>query len=156
MKDRCANITKILERYLDGQLSSRKALKVEAHLKECRLCQGRLAELEEIKSLVQETLVDQAADERVQGLWQRVETRLAGQEKQTAWFRWPWIFSLKPALAMLLLIVAVAGFFALSGIDLKKGPALNEVTILSLENSGPGVMVFQSAETDLTVIWILS
>ena len=156
MKDICINISKVLERYLDGELSPRKVAKVEAHLKECRLCQGRLAELKEVGSLVRASLEEHASDERVQGLWTRVEASLGDSGKEPGWFPWRWVFSFKPALAMVLVIVAVAGFFTLSRMGSEKVPFSSQVTILSLENSGPGVMVFQSAEADLTVIWILS
>lgn len=110
---RCENIMPMLDDLLDKTLSPDEAREVEKHLFACESCRRRFVELKKADGILREVVREMvAAVEVPSGLGDRVEKRLAGEQKKPLVKRLPAFLKNPAVAAAVLLLVAAAGIFS--------------------------------------------
>ncbi len=121
---RCPKAKKILSDYLDDNLSSRKRIQLEAHLRDCPDCDAELAQLRSLNAMLQEAGKVEVPEEYWDNYWNRLSVKLPPIKAPSNWnrgilrlFRQP-----IPAVYALLavLLVGLAVFFSDSYLDSRK------------------------------------
>jgi hypothetical protein len=169
--------------YRDGELASLGRRWVGAHLERCRFCAGELADLERLHAALALDAPD-PGEPVWAAFWPQVRERLAGPivaepVSAAAWWRaWGSMIG-RPRLAFgSVAVVAALGVLAIlapwqdagpptippvsvpapgqPAPGAAEAPALAQVLIQSVETDDPqsAVMVFDSPESDVTVLWV--
>ncbi len=159
MKDSCSAVSKLLEKYFDREVTDDEKSFVEGHLLDCRTCQGVLRSMEELRNLVRAPVEEAVQREDFQWIWQKIERGIRLEERpafwQTlqAWLQIPPLFRKKvwiPAATAvaIILIIAIPMFFK------KTSSLLNQSVIEYVESQTHNVMIYESENKRVTVIWL--
>ena len=159
MRDPCASVSELLERYFDRDVTDQEKTFVEGHLKDCQACQDELRSLEEIQTLLKAPVDEAARQEDFAWVWQKIEREIQPRESPSWWeslrawigvssffHKRVWI----PAAAAALIVILVAAPFLM-----KKTPSqLDASVVVYLESDTNNVMVYEPEKENVTVIWL--
>jgi hypothetical protein len=159
VKDSCSAVSKLLEKYFDQEVTDEERSLVDAHLLECDACQGVLNSMEKLRNLVKAPVEEALQEEDFPWVWQKIERGIRLEEKRTfgetlrMWLRIPpfsqrkvWI----PAVAAIsiILILTIPSLF-------KKTSSYPTSSVVEyIESQTNNVMVYESEDTKVTVIWL--
>jgi anti-sigma factor RsiW len=159
MKDLCSQVLKLLEKYFDQEVTDKEKLLVESHLQACPACLDVLRSMEELRTFIKVPVEAAAQEEDFPWVWQKIEREIRSQRKPT------WLQALRswldvsPLLKKKIWIPAVATLAVLLMItaqlifkETPSYPGLSDVEYLESEDYN--VMVYQSENQKVTVIWL--
>jgi hypothetical protein len=152
-----------LERYADAALSARQADSIGAHLEGCEGCRNQLDGELRLKELVQSAVV-QPPDPDWTAFWPGIQARMARQAPPPVRDPW-WVpfwkpFWGHPRLALgSAMVAALALFLVLRPLDNGQMASVAAAPLVVQDVSTPdpnrAVMVYSTADSALTVIWLL-
>ena len=159
MKESCSAVSKLLEKYFDQEVTDEEKSVVETHLLDCQACQEVLRSMEELRNLVRAPVEEAVQKEDFQWIWQKIERGIRLEERPTFWEtlqswlqisplfqRKVWI-SAAVAVAIIL-IITIPMFF-------KKTPSLLDQSVIEyVESQTHNVMIYESENKKVTVIWL--
>jgi len=159
MKHPCSSVSKLLEKYLDQEVTDQEKALVETHLFDCSSCRDAMKSMEELSTVMKVPLYEIAREEDFDRVWQKVKREIRSEEKHSWWegFRsWfgfatlhqkrVWIPAVAAALVLILVTVPLL---------LKKSPSLPvEFGVEYVESKTNNVMVYEVEESKVTVIWL--
>jgi anti-sigma factor RsiW len=159
MQDLCSQVLKLLEKYFDQEATDKEKLLVEGHLQVCPACLDVLRSMEELRTFIKVPVEAAAQEEDFPWVWQKIEREIRSQRKPT------WLQSLRswldvsPLLKKKIWIPAVATLAVLLMItaqlifkETPSYPGLSDIEYLESEDYN--VMVYQSENQKVTVIWL--
>ena len=159
MRDPCASVSELLERYFDRDVTDQERAFVEHHLQDCQACQAELKSLEELQTMLKTPVDEAARQEDFAWVWQKIEREIQEREKPSwrdsvrAWFDLSFPFRRRvwiPAVAAALLIIAIG-----SPLFFKENPSQTELSIVEyVESHTNNVMVFESERENVAIIWL--
>ena len=159
MKGSCSAISKLLEKYFDQEVTHEEKSLVEAHLLDCQACRDVLRSMEELRILMKVPVEEAAEQEDFPWVWQKIERGIQLEEKPTfwetlqVWLQTSPLFQKKvwipaaTAVAMIL-IITIPFFFK------KTSSLLNQSVIEYVESQTHNVMIYESENKKVTVIWL--
>jgi anti-sigma factor RsiW len=163
MKKDCQKALPLVERYFDGELSSRQVAFVEDHLVECTECADELEALQEMRGVIQTSMREAASKADFAQIWRAVEPQLEGP-KPSLWERFSvavreYLSVYKPvwatagAAALVAVVVAIP-LMARDTSSVIPPTQSNECIIESIESSGGTAMVYELDQDQTKVIWM--
>jgi anti-sigma factor RsiW len=160
MKDRCSQISRLLEKYFDREATTKERSLVEKHLPTCSACSEALRSMGNLRDMIKIPVEEAAQMEDFQWVWQKIKRGIEADEKPAWWEalspridllsvfrRRVWI----PAVAAIVILILVAFPFFLKKISSPSDASVVEY----VESPDYNVMVYQSEEGKETVIWLL-
>ena len=159
MKDSCSAVSRLLENYFDQEVTDEEKSLIETHLLDCQACQEVLRSMEEVRNLIRAPVEEAVQKEDFQWVWQKIERGIRSEERPTfwetlqAWLQISPLFRRKvwiPAAAAvaIILVITIPFFF-------KKNPSLlNQSVIEYVESQTHNVMIYESENKKVTVIWL--
>jgi anti-sigma factor RsiW len=158
----CERIRKLIDAYLDGELSKLRGRRVEHHLAACAAFQRYLESSRRVQRAVEKETAAYAADPGLELLWARIEASLAEvgpREGSRAWrdrLRSAWQNTMQPlrlapaaaAVAAVLLLIVLPH---VRDVDRVR----DEVVIESLGGENVTFVVSKFKETNTSIIWIV-
>ncbi len=161
MKETCASISELLEKYFDGEVTGEEESLVTSHLQECPSCQNVLRSMEDLRHVIKAP-VDQAEEkENFYWVWQKIERGIR-QKEPSGWkdfldrrfFHLPrlrrWIWAPAAVMVVVLLMVVFPHFYY----DKETPSSPDRSVVEYVESQGNPVMVFDLEKEDVTVIWL--
>ncbi len=161
MKDSCSSVSRLLEKYFDREVTDNERLLVEGHLQDCQDCRNALRSMEELRILMKSPVEEAVRKEEFPWVWQKIEGEIRRAHEKLTWWqsvrswlgvshffrRKVWI----PAAAATFLV-----FLAITAqIIFKKAPSYAGISVVEyLDSPTYNVMVYQSEEPKVTVIWL--
>lgn len=161
MKDSCSSVSRLLEKYFDQEVTDNERLFVEGHLQDCLNCRSELRSMEELRTLIKVPVEEAVQKEDFPWVWQKIEREIRRtQEKATRWQSFRSWLDVSPLFKRKVWIPAAATFVVLLAITaqiiFKKAPSYPVVSVVEyLDSPTYNVMVYQSEEPTVTVIWLL-
>ncbi len=159
MKNSCASISNLIERYFDREATDEERSLVEAHLLGCSTCQRTVSQIEKIRELTGVPAEEIAREEDFDRVWIKVKREIQQEERHPLLETLRSHFNLSTFLqkkvwvpafvaVMLLIFIAAPRF-------LKKSPSLpGEFGVEYLESETNNVMVYELEPSKVTVIWL--
>jgi anti-sigma factor RsiW len=159
MQDLCSQVLKLLEKYFDQEATDKEKLLVEGHLQVCPACLDVLRSMEELRTLIKVPVEAAAREEDFPWVWQKIEREIRSQRKPT------WLQSLRsrldvsplfkkkiwiPAVATLAVLLMITAQLIFK--ETPSYPGLSDVEYVESEDYN--VMVYQSENQKVTVIWL--
>jgi hypothetical protein len=159
--NKCGNIQRLIGRYFDGELPSRKSARVERHIQSCATCLGDLERLKEMRGLLRKgfksSLVDDGVDfgallERIKdGTGKMTEPgRPAKSLENGLWVK----KVLLPMAAVLALVISVTFKIYNPPAPVIKTALSNDCIVDSIDGGDSTVIMFKTHESEMTVIWV--
>lgn len=160
----CARVRPLLEPYHDDALAPAQEAFVVRHLAACEACAAELAGLAALRTMLRKPVSAELLDQPADHMWTRVAadldrqatrkmrgTDLAAQRTQRVWRLWA-----RPALAMgtaavLLTVALVAPPKKPQDVNVAKDTFMIE----HIDAGEGGVLVYESEDTDMTIIWMI-
>jgi len=159
MKDSCAALSKLLEKYFDQEVTDEERSFVEAHLLDCHSCQDLLRSMEKLRDLVKAPVEEAIQKEDFQWTWQKIERGIRLEEKPAFWENlqsWLQTFPLfqrkfwVPAVAAAVILLAIT-----APLLFKKTPSYPSPSVVEyVESQTHNVMVYELEKAKVTVIWL--
>jgi hypothetical protein len=159
MQELCSQVLKVLEKYFDQEASDKEKLLIESHLQVCPACLDVLRSMEGLRKLVIIPVETAAQKEDFPWVWQKIEREIRSQRKPTwvqsfrSWLDISPLFKKKvwvPAVATLVVLFIITAQLIFK--EISSYPGLSDVEYLESENYN--VMVYQSENQKMTVIWL--
>jgi anti-sigma factor RsiW len=163
----CRDASNLLPRFFDGELDAHQMRAVALHSTRCGTCETELRELERLQELVSRSIVSQADEIDLRGLWSAVERQL-GTVRTPWWSRigawWndgerEWVLRL-PAFAAAA-AVAVCALWFFTRLQPTAQPDASQIATMdntaaieSLVSDGDSVTVLSDPETRTTLLWV--
>jgi len=160
MKETCSPVSKLLEKYFDQEVTDNERVLVEGHLRDCADCQNALRSMEELRTLMKFPVEGAVREEDFPWVWQKIEREVRkGQEKLTWWQSLRSWLDVPPLSKKKVWIPAAATFvvllFITAQIIFKETPSSPSASVVEyLDSPTYNVMVYQSEEPNVTVIWL--
>ncbi len=161
MKGSCSSVSRLLEKYFDQEVTDDERLLVEGHLQDCLNCRNELRFMEEVRTLMKFPVEEAIQKEDFPWVWQKIEREIRGTQEKATWWRSlrSWL-DISPLFKRKVWIPAAATFVVLlvitAQIILKKAPSYPGASVVEyLDSPTYNVMVYQSEEQKVTVIWLL-
>jgi len=159
MKNFCSSVSKLLEKYFDQELMEKERLLIEGHLQDCSACRDALRSMEELRALLKVPVEEALQKEDFPWVWQKIEKEIHLQEKLKWWQSLHSWFDVSTLFRRRVWIPAAATFVALlfitAQIIFKKAPSYAGSSVVEyLDSPTYNVMVYQSEEPNVTVIWL--
>ncbi len=127
---------------------------IRRHIQKCPECQRKLADVEEVRSLV----IQESELEGMEDLWPAVKTGLSeGREEARIplWRRWKWVY------ASAFLAVMLAGLIWLTFVFIPgKGPSEEsfgkqfQINYIKIENEPAQAYVFRPRDSNTFFVWV--
>jgi anti-sigma factor RsiW len=159
MKNACSSVSRLLGKYFDQEADEKEKLLVEGHLQDCPTCREALASMEELKALLKAPVEEAVQKEDFPWIWQKIEKGIRLQKKPTWWQSLaPWLDVSRlfrrrvwiPAAATLVVLLLIT-----AQIIFKRTPSYGGASVVEyLDSPTYNVMVYQSEEPKVTVIWL--
>jgi anti-sigma-K factor RskA len=159
MKGSCSAVSKLLEKYFDQEVTDEERSLVEAHLLDCHACQDVLRSVEKLRNLVRAPVEEAVQKEDFPWVWQKIEREIRSEKKPTfwetlqSWLQIPPLFQRKvwiPAVATITIILLIT-----IPLLFKKTPSYPSLSVVEyVESQTHNVMVYESENTKVTVIWL--
>ena len=160
MKDSCSSVSKLLEKYFDGEVTEKERLLVEGHLEDCQACRNALKSMEELRAWIKAPVEEAVQKEDFPWVWQKIERGIRSpQEKLTWWQSLITWLNLRPLLQRKVWIPAVATvvvlLFITAQVIFKKTPSYPDASVVEyVESQTDNVMVYHLEKPKVTVIWV--
>lgn len=159
MKDSCSAVSKLLEKYFDQEVTNKERSLVEAHLLDCHACQDVLRSMEKLRDLVKAPVEEAVQKEDFQWIWQKIERGIRLEERPTFWETLRSWLQISPLFQRKVWIPAVAAVAIILLITVpllfKKTPSYPSPSVVEyVESQTHNVMVYESENTKVTVIWL--
>jgi hypothetical protein len=159
MQKLCPQVSKLLEKYFDQEVTDKEKLLVEGHLQVCPACLDVLRSMEELRTLIKAPVEAAVEEEDFPWVWPKIEREIRSQKKPT------WLQSLRsrldvsPFFKKKVWIPAGAALIVLLLITFqlifKETPSYSGLTSVEyLESEDYNVMVYQPEKPGVTVIWL--
>ena len=157
MKDSCAVVSELLEKYFDREATEEERAGMESHLRGCSACRDHLKAMEGLRHALKAPVDEACQKEDFYRVWQRIE-RGTQQEEVPPWKitlgRWIGVALRKrvwiPAAAAI-----IALFLVLAPSVLRKSPSPHDTSVVGyVESQDCNVMVYESDKSSVTVIWL--
>ena len=157
MKDSCAVVSELLEKYFDHEATEEERAGFETHLHGCSACRDRLKAMEGLRHVLKAPVDEVYRKEDFYRVWQRIERGIqpdgalpwrASVERWigAAFRKRIWI----PAAAAIVALVLV-----LAPSVLRKSPSPYDTSVVEyVESQNYNVMVYESDKGSVTVIWL--
>jgi anti-sigma factor RsiW len=160
MKNSCVSISALLEKYFDHEVTDEERFLVEGHLQDCPGCREALTSMEELSTLMRVPVEEAAREEDFPWVWEKIEREIRSKEKRTGWQSLRSWLDVTPFLKRKVWIPVVATvvvlLFITTQIILKKTPSYPGGSVVEyVESQSDNVMVYQSEDPKVTVIWLL-
>lgn len=159
MKNACSSVSRLLGKYFDQEATEKEKLLVEGHLQDCPACREALASMEELKALLKAPVEEAVQKEDFPWVWQKIEKGIRMQKKPTwrqslrSWLDVSRLFRRRvwiPAAATLVVLLLIT-----AQIIFKRTPFYGGASVVEyLDSPTYNVMVYQSEEPKVTVIWL--
>ena len=159
MKNSCSSVSKLLGKYFDQEVSEKEKLLIEEHLQDCSACRSALKSMEGVRALLKAPVEDAVQREDFPWVWQKIEKEIHLQKKLpwwqslASWFDVSTLFRRRvwiPAAATLIVLL-----FITAQIIFKRTPSDAGASVVEyLDSPTYNVMVYQSEEPKVTVIWL--
>lgn len=127
---------------------------IRRHIQKCPECQRKLADVEEVRSLV----IQESELEGMEGLWPAVKAKLSedrGEATIHLWRRWKWMY------ASVFLAVMLAGLIWLTFVFIPgKGPSEEplagqfQIEYIEIENEPAQAYVFRPHDSNTFFVWV--
>jgi hypothetical protein len=160
MKETCSSVSKLLEKYFDQEVTDNERVLAEGHLRDCADCRNALRSMEELRTLMRFPVEEAVREEDFPWVWQKIEREIRkGQEKLTWWQSLRSWLDVSPLFKKRVWIPAAASFvvllFVTTLIIFEKTPSYPSASVVEyLDSPTYNVMVYQSEEPKVTVIWV--
>ena len=159
MKNSCSSVSKFLEKYFDQEVKEKERLLIEGHLQDCSACRDALRSMEELRALLKVPVEEALQKEDFPWVWQKIEKEIHLQEKLKWWQSLHSWFDVSTLFRRRVWIPAAATFvvllFITAQIIFKKTPSYAGASVVEyLDSPTCNVMVYQSEEPNVTVIWL--
>ena len=159
MKNSCSSVSKLLGKYFDQEVNEKEKLLIEGHLQDCPACRESLRSMEGLKALLEVPVEKAAQREDFPWVWQKIEREIRLQKKLTWWQSLASRFDVSRLFRRRVWIPAAATFVVLllitAQIIFKKTPSDAGASVVEyLDSPTYNVMVYQSEEPKVTVIWL--
>jgi anti-sigma factor RsiW len=159
MKNSCSSVSKLLGKYFDQEVNEKEKLLVEGHLQDCSTCRESLKSMEELKALLKFPVEEAVQREDFPWVWQKIEKEIRLQKKLTWWQSLASWFDAFRLFRRRVWIPAAATFVVLllitAQIIFKRTPSDAGASVVEyLDSPTYNVMVYQSEEPKVTVIWL--
>lgn len=160
MTMRCEKVRELLDRFYDRELRGKKREAVSEHLRRCENCAGELEKLERMGRMLKTHCEELAGSEDLSMVWERVCAAIdepAAAEPEPFREKLARLFWLpRPAWAAVA-AVAVVLVLVLAYIPGQQAPTLaaNDCIIDSVEAENCSVMVYETGDTKMKVIWVM-
>ena len=159
MKDPCSSVAPLLDKYFDGEASAEEKETIERHLTDCGACQGVLESMGHLSALIRTPVEASVEQEAFPWVWQKIQREIQVQPRTTWWESLrarfgPFLFPKRrtwvpAAVAVLILLSVSASFF------FRQAPSHKDLSVVEyVESSACNVMVYESDQEQLTVIWL--
>jgi anti-sigma factor RsiW len=160
MKDSCSSVSRLLEKYFDREVTGDERLLVEGHLQGCPDCRNALRSMEELRTLMRFPVEEAVQKEDFSWVWQKIERRIRGAQEKVTWWQslrsWLDVFPFSrrkiwiPVAATLVVLLLIT-----AQIIFEKTPSYPGASVVKyLDSPTYNVMVYQSEEPKVTVIWV--
>jgi anti-sigma-K factor RskA len=159
MKNSCSIVSKLLEKYFDQEVTDEERSLVNVHLLECDACQSVLNSMEKLRNLVKAPVEEALKKEDFPWVWQKIERGIRLEEKRTfrETFRtWLQIPSFSQRKTWIPAVVAISIVLILTiPLLFKKSSSYPSPSVVEyVESLTNNVMVYESEDTKVTVIWL--
>lgn len=159
MKDSCSSVSRLVEKYFDGEVTDKEKLLVEGHLQDCSACQDALKSMEGLRTLIRTPVEEAAEKEDFPWVWQKIEREIRSQEKLTWWQTLRSWLGVSPFLRKKVWVPAVATLvvllFITGQIIFRKTPSYPDSSVVEYVESGTNnVMIYNLEKAKITVIWV--
>jgi predicted anti-sigma-YlaC factor YlaD len=153
----CERMEQLIERWLDGELSSVESERVRAHVSDCERCRAARLRFERIGDALNRVLVVGAPRLEFAPFWRGIEGRI---QQTIPWHQElfdrarGWVAAPKAAWAIPALIAALIAIFSYESY-LPFGKSRNNLaTVESIDSYGRSVALLREDESKTTVIWL--
>jgi len=160
MKDTCASVSKLLEKYFDQEVTDEERLLVGGHFQDCLACRNALRSMEELRTLIKVPVEEAVRKEEFPWVWQKIEREIRStQEKLTWWRSLRSKLDVSPLFKRKVWIPAAATvavlLFLTTQIIFERTPSYSDASVVDYVESQTGnVMVYQLEKPKVTVIWL--
>ena len=159
MKDSCSSVSMLLEKYFDREVTDAERSLVEGHVRDCSTCRDVLASMDGLRTLMKAPVEEAVRNEDFPWVWEKIERGIRLQERRTWWQSLRSWLDVTPLLRRKVWIPAAATFvvllFITAQIIFKQTPSSEGASVVEyLESPTYNVMVYQSEEPKVTVIWM--
>lgn len=160
MKDSCSSVSKLLEKYFDGEVTEKERSLVGEHLLDCPTCRNALKLMEGLREAIKSPVEEAVEKEDFPWVWEKIEREIRLQEKPTwreslrSWLDISPLFKRKvwiPAVAAMAILILVIAPILFKKTTSFSGPSVVEY----VESEVYNVMVYESEKGKVTVIWLL-
>jgi anti-sigma factor RsiW len=155
----CEKARDLLERFHDEELDARERHAVTAHLEVCAHCSQELDKLVQVSGALKSQYGSVAASEDFSGMWERIDAQIGAAAPEAApwWRRLGDIFALpKPVWATIgAAAAAIALLLAYLPGTQEPAVAANDCIIDTVEAEDGSVMVYETDETKMKIIWVM-
>jgi len=159
MKTACERVRELLGRFHDNELQDDDYQVVVEHLHACGECSREMAKLERISDVVKKHYETVSSSEDFSSVWARIAPDMEGAPSDShPWWRsfgrifWRprslWATAAAVAVALVLL-------FAYLPNTQKPAVAANDCIIDKVESENSSVMVYETDETKMKIIWVI-
>ena len=108
MKNYCSSVSKLLEKYLDQEVTKEEKSLVEGHLQDCVACRDALHSMERFRNLIKSPVEEAVERENFPWVWQKIEKGIRLEERPTVWESLRSWLDITPLLKKRVMIPAVA------------------------------------------------
>jgi anti-sigma factor RsiW len=159
MKRDCSFIMKLLEKFLDQEVTNEERALVESHLQGCPLCQESLRSMERLGDLIKNPAEEAAVRENFPWVWEKIERGIKSKEKLHLWGSFQsWLdmtlllrrkVLIPVAAAMMIVVLLTASLLFM------KTPSYHDQSVVEyVESQNYNVMIYESEDAKVTVIWL--
>lgn len=160
----CARVQTLLDAYHDDALDAPQRVRVSRHVARCETCANDLAGLAALRAVLRAPVDVECAEEPAAVMWERVAAVLDDQETvrmrtvsmARARFARVWRVAARPAFATATVaVLAVAALVIQPKTPQAVNVARDTFTIDEIETTELGVLVYESEDTGMTIIWVI-
>jgi anti-sigma-K factor RskA len=148
-----------LEKYFDQEVTGEERSLIEGHLQDCPSCRDALHSMERFRNLIKNPVEEAMERENFPWVWQKIERGIQLKKKSTWWesFR-DWLDItvllrkkvLIPAVAAAVIVILIMAPLLFEKFTSHPSPSVVEY----VESPTYNVMVYESENSKLTVIWL--
>jgi hypothetical protein len=159
MKNNCSTISKLLEKYLDQEVTDAERSLVEGHIPDCPACREVLHSMKSLGNLIRNPVEEAVGKESFPWVWQKIEKEGSLKEELTWWETLrDWLEAtplfrkrvLIPAAAVMIIFILITAPLLFEKTSSYPGPSVVEY----IESQTYNVMVYEPENAKVTVIWL--
>ena len=159
MKNYCSQVSRLLEKYFDQEVTEEERSLVESHLQSCPGCRDALHSMERVRILIKKPVEEAVETEDFPWVWEKIERGIQLEERPTIWESLRSWLDLSHLLKRRVVIPVVAAVVILilvtTPLLFKKTTSYPSPSVVEyVESSNYNVMVYESENSKMTVIWL--